>query len=105
MVVADLTGGKTVPGEGEQVVGTTAGQHTRHQQQHLQTGGHHQLTRAHGGQPVAPLDIWFAGKEGGMVQDSIPSARLENLTNDAIPKLYMTKFATISLYLTRLYLT
>ena len=97
MVVADLTGGETVPGEGEQVVGTTAGQHTRHQQHHLRTGGH-QLNRVHGRQPIAPLDIWFVGKEGGMVLDSIPTALLENLTDDAIPKLYVTKSATISLY-------
>ena len=33
------------------------------------------------------------------------AALLENLTDDAIALLYVTKFSTISLYLTKLYVT
>ena len=39
------------------------------------------------------------------IPSPFPYTLLENLTDDAIAKLYVTKFSTISLYLTKLYVT
>ena len=50
----------------------------------------------------AEVELFLKSKGGEL---SLNRILLENLTDDAIALLYVTKFVTISLYLTKLYVT